>query len=332
MVDGKMNLGVVGCGDFLRWQLPGIRASAHLNVTGVYDPVEEKAGRAATQLGARRFSSYESLLSDAAIDMVALFVPPMVRLESVEKAVSAGKHIITTKPLASNVPEARKICEVVGSRVRVGVIYRRTGDRLMDTLKSIFEAETYGKLALLKMDWLHHYPQWNNWALDPEKNGGPFMDAMIHNLNISRYLMGRPIEESSLLSLNLAHPDLACCDTERMTVRFVENGVADLFITWAADLAVYGLEGNDREHMEQFFMVTDKGWLLKPDVVDDRPVIRVSRAGERQALPLLEESATFYDLYVEAVLRDTPNPATLPTLEEAREDIERITLPGPGGN
>ncbi len=83
-------------------------------------------------------------------------------------------------------------------------------------LKRLLDSGEIGRLALYRQDWLHHYPQWNTWALDPAKNGGPFMDAMIHNLNLARYLMGRPVTAAAFFSEKLSHPDLTCADTETL--------------------------------------------------------------------------------------------------------------------
>jgi hypothetical protein len=80
--------------------------------------------------------------------------------------------------------------------------------------------------------YLHHDPQWNTWALDRDKNGGPFMDAMVHNLNIARYLMGRPMTACTFFSDSHAH-QLPCADTEAMKCDFADNG-ATLFDAFAA--------------------------------------------------------------------------------------------------
>lgn len=322
-----MKAGIIGCGDFLRWQLDAIQASRRVDVVSLYDPDRSRAEKYAEKLGGRVVESADAIFSDQSIGLVILFVPPWVRLGYVENAVSAGKHILTTKPLAPNVEEATRIRELVdgSAGLRCGVIYRRTGDAMFDTLKGVFDEGGYGKLALFKLDWLHHYPQWNDWALDPEKNGGPFMDANIHNLNISRYLMGRPIEKVEFLSMRLAHPELSCADTERMTVWFKEGGLADLFITWAADMAVYGTEGNDREHIEQFFMITDTGWLVRPGTTAvGQRCVQASRLGEQKEIPLDESQVAFYDLFVDCVETGDSNPGTLPTVDDAYLDIELI--------
>lgn len=329
MSEDPMMMAIVGCGDFLRWQADSIRNSKQLAVTRLYDPAPERARRYADQLGGSAAAAAEDIFADPEIPLVALFVPPWLRRDYVERAVRSGKHIITTKPLAPNPAEARGIRDLIADSdgLRMGVIYNRTGNGAVETLSRVLEEGSFGKLALFKMDWLHHYPQWNTWALDPEKNGGPFMDAMIHNLNIARYLMNRPVERAAMVSQRLAHPDLSCSDTERLTLQFAGGGLADLFITWAADLAVYGTEGNDREHIEQWFMVTDQGWLVTFEEAAEQPVVRLSRRGETRDIPVAHPAETCYDQFVDCIRKGTPNPPGLPTVEEALVDIELIVEP-----
>lgn len=207
--------------------------------------------------------------------------------------------------------------------LRCGVIYRRTGGALFETYRQIFERGSIGRLALYKQDWIHHYPQWNTWALDPARNGGPFMDAMVHNLNISRYLMGRDPKTVAYFSESHAHK-LTCADTEFMKLDFAAGGSAHLFITWAADLAVYGTDGNNREHIDITYMVTDKGWRLTDAWQDGKQVITASREGKTKTWAVKPFTKTVYDRFVNAVRTRAAQPTDLPTLVEAYEDIKIV--------
>jgi predicted dehydrogenase len=241
----------------------------------------------------------------------------------IKKAVDNGKSIITTKPLAPSVQEANEIIDIVGDR-QFGVIYCRTGNAVVETLKSIFDSGEIGKMAFYKQDWIHHYPAWNNWALDPEKNGGPFMDAMIHNLNIARYLSSGNIKSATLFSDNLAHPDLKCSDTDFMKVSFDDNSAAYLFITWAADLAVYNTDGNDREHIDITYMVTDQGWRVTEEKRDGNTVIVASKDGNEKHYPIQWSENTVYDRYADALTNNTGIPKDMAMVEEAAMDIKII--------
>jgi predicted dehydrogenase len=319
-----LQVGICGCGDFLRWMAPAIKASTRMSVKSLFDPDQARAAKYASELGGSPVATEDAIYDDSEIDVVCLFTPPWIRKAQVLRVAEAGKHILTTKPLAPSIAEATEMVNAVEGKVHCGVIYRRTGYAAAETCKRIFDSGEIGRLALYKQDWLHHYPQWNTWALDPAKNGGPFMDAMIHNMNVARYLMGRPAIGATFFSDRHAHADLPCADTEMLKLDFDGAGAAHLFITWAADLEVRSIEGNDREHIDLFYMVTDQGWRVTEGHEGGRSVIIASRMGETRQWPIEGPKETTFDRFAASIEADGPLPSDLPGIREAAEDIKIV--------
>lgn len=317
-----MQMGILGCGDFLRWMAPGIKSSQNVAVKWLFDPARERAGHYAAELGGQVAESAAAIFADPEVDIVCLFVPPWLRMDLWVQAVQAGKHILATKPLAANSADCERIT-ALGEKTRAGVLYGRSGDGWPVTLKNLLDSGEIGRLALYRQDWLHHYPQWNTWALDPAKNGGPFMDAMIHNLNLARYLMGRPVTAAALYSEKLAHPDLTCADTETLKLAFA-GGSALLFITWAADLAVYSTDGNNREHIDIFYLVTDQGWRITKEWGENGARIAASRGGEQRTWPAASLGGSVFDRFAAAVQLGSALPADIVSVEMAAEDIRLL--------
>ncbi len=318
-------LGILGCGDFLRWQEGAINKSANVEVKSLFDPDTSRAAKFAERIGGIPVDSEDAVFCDPGIDIVCIFVPPWLRKAMMKKAVDNGKHIISTKPLAPSEEDAGEIIGIVGDKVRCGLIYCRTGNASGETAKKIFASGEIGKMALYKQDWLHHYPAWNDWALDPEKNGGPFMDAMIHNLNIARYLADSDVSSATLFSDNLAHGDLRCSDTDFMKVDFTGNATAYLFITWAADLAVYSIEGNDREHIDIMYMISDHGWRITEENRDGKNALVASKDGQEKVFPVESNAAPVYQRFVEAIENEADIPSDMASVQEAAEDIDIIS-------
>jgi predicted dehydrogenase len=324
-------MGILGCGDFLRWMAPAIKGSQNVSVRWLFDPMQERAARYTAELGGQVAGSHAEIFSDPKVDIVCLFVPPWLRTDLWIQAAQAGKHILATKPLVASISDCERIT-ALGNPTRCGVLYGRSGDGWSVALKRLLDSGEIGKLALYRQDWLHHYPQWNTWALDPSKNGGPFMDAMIHNLNLSRYLMGRPIVEATFFSEKLSHPDLACADTETMKITFAGNGSALLFITWAADLAVYSTDGNNREHIDIFYLITDQGWRITKEWTTNGAQIIASRAGVKQTWQSENLGGSVFDRFVKALDSGSELPEDIVSVEMAIEDIRLLrTLEGQPG-
>jgi hypothetical protein len=108
-----------------------------------------------------------------------------------------------------------------------------------------------------------------------------------------------------------------------MIVNFVGGGVANLFITWAADLATYSREGNDREHIDFFYLVTDKGWRITKESRDGGPVIVASREGKQEIVPCPLITQTSFDAFA-AHLDGAPFPRVLAPLADATRDIALV--------
>lgn len=318
-----LRMGILGCGDFLRIMAPQLQSGSRMRVTHLYDPLPERAEFFARQLGGKAVSTAEAVFADPEVDVVGLFVPPWRRAELWVQAAQAGKHILATKPLAATIADCARINTAAGPG-QTGVLYGRSGDRWTVAMRDLLRSGEIGKLALYRQDWLHHYPQWNDWALDPAKNGGPFMDAMIHNLNLARYLMDRPVETGQFFSEKLSHPELPCADTETLRLRFEGNGTALLFITWAADLGVQSTEGNFREHIDIFYLVTDQGWRVTRENGPEGPVIAATRAGEKRTWPAPHLAGSVFDRFAAAVQSGEAIPDDIVSPQMAAEDIRLL--------
>jgi predicted dehydrogenase len=316
-----LNLGILGCGDFLRGNLKALKSSTLVKVAKVFDPDRQRAAAMAAELGAVAVASEAEILGARDIQVAALFSPPFLHAPQIEAAAQAGQHILTTKPLAPDAAAcARAVAAVERAGVRCGVIYRRTGTPQIAAIKRLVDGGSIGRLALYRQDWIHHYPTWNAWATDPAKNGGPFMDAMVHNLNIARHLMGRPSTHCTYFSDNLAHPQLKCRDTECMKLDFA-GGTAHLFITWAADLRVMSHDGNNREHIDHCYLVTDQGWYITFGWGKDGPEVTAKREDEVRTVLAPSPAQSVFDRFAAAIAGTAGMPEELPTIQEAAADI-----------
>ena len=164
----KQNIAIIGCGDYVsRWESGPISNSNRLQVKSLFDLNKEKSKSLHQKIGGDIVDCADAIFEDPDISIVCIFVPPWVRKDLMIRTAISGKHIITTKPLAPNVADCQSIADAIGNKVKCGVFYGRTGNGITEKLKQIFDSGEIGKLSLYKQDWLHHYPQWNDWATDP---------------------------------------------------------------------------------------------------------------------------------------------------------------------
>lgn len=103
-------IGIIGCGNIVRnAHLPAYRRYG-LPVVGVYDvdPAAVTAARAQGDVGAV-FNDVDSMLADPRVHCVDIATHPLARLPLIRAAVRAGKHVLSQKPLAESLGDAREI-------------------------------------------------------------------------------------------------------------------------------------------------------------------------------------------------------------------------------
>jgi predicted dehydrogenase len=116
--DYRPGLGLVGCGDIARsWHLPTY-AEYGVRVVGVFDPAPEATEgiRDRFPFVERVFSTLDELLGDDEVEIVDVATRPDVRPDLIQQALDAGKHVLAQKPLALDLPAARRLVDEAEER------------------------------------------------------------------------------------------------------------------------------------------------------------------------------------------------------------------------
>jgi predicted dehydrogenase len=226
------------------------------------------------------YDSYDAVLADPAIDAVYVPLPNHLHLPWTLKALSAGKHVLCEKPLASNVREARKMAErakEAGLLLMEAFMYRfHPRSR---RIKQIVDKGVIGKPCLVRSAFCYHMDEdivrsGGNARLKSDMGGGALLDVGCYSVSVARWLMGA--EPTAVQAQAVYHP--AGVDMHVVgTLRFAEgqlavleasfisalqqtytvvgsNGVIELphdaFIPWEKD-AVYHQRQRDEEEGEK---------------------------------------------------------------------------------
>jgi len=141
-----------------------------------------------------------------AVDVVAIFAPNFARMEIVEElvaAVKAGaqlKGVICEKPLARNMPEARRLIELVQS-VNLKTAYFENQVFMKPVQAQLAQLapqqRSMGPLSLVRSAEEHGGPH-EGWFWDPTRQGGGVLSDMgCHSIAIGWYVLtplGKPVD------------------------------------------------------------------------------------------------------------------------------------------
>src|SRR3954454_23267140 len=113
-----LRAGVIGLGFIGEVHVRAIRAAGG-TVRAVAGSTPERSAAVAARLGGVRAVAAEELIADDAIDVVHVCTPNHLHAPLVRAALSAGKHVVCEKPLATNREDAE---ELAAAAAAAGVV------------------------------------------------------------------------------------------------------------------------------------------------------------------------------------------------------------------
>ena len=160
----------------------------------------ERARHAAQRLGAERaFATPDELVRADGVDVVHLCTPNHLHAPLAEAALTAGKHVVCEKPLATGAADAERLVEAAGAAGRVATVpfvYRY--NPIVFEARARVAAGGIGALRVIHggylQDWLSS-PDDDNWRVDPAQSGPSrtFADIGSHWCDLAEFVCGQRI-------------------------------------------------------------------------------------------------------------------------------------------
>jgi predicted dehydrogenase len=108
----KIGMGVIGAGVWAETHCITYQLAPNAELVAVCDLIPQKAEALAEKYSAKKvYSDYREMLSNSAIDAVAVATPDFAHKQPVVDAANAGKHILVEKPMATTLADAIEMNE-----------------------------------------------------------------------------------------------------------------------------------------------------------------------------------------------------------------------------
>ncbi len=191
----KLKVGIIGCGGIAADKhLPALARINEVDIAAFYDINKERAQSVASQFGAADAKVYEavdSLLADTEISAVHICTTSKTHADLTIRALEAGKHVMCEKPIATTVPDAKRMVETankMGKLLTFGCQNRFRED--VQYLKKICARGDLGEIYFGKALALRRrgVPSWLLVSKD-DQGGGPLLDIGTHALDMTLWLM-----------------------------------------------------------------------------------------------------------------------------------------------
>lgn len=196
----RLNVAIIGCGRVsVCYEAAFLRLSAYVHVCCAVDSCLEKAKEFGDKFQCAYTDQFEDILS-MGIDVVHLCLPHHLHPELAVKAMEAGIHVLTEKPMAITLQDADRMLAVQKKTgVRLGCIFQTRYVKGVELLRQIVREERFGKAlgARSCLTWSRPYSYYegSDWkgTWDME-GGGVLIDQAIHSIDRVRFILGSDVE------------------------------------------------------------------------------------------------------------------------------------------
>lgn len=195
MSRANLNAVIIGTGMIANVHFRSLIA-AGVKVVGLVDANQQRAAEIAEQWGVAVFDDLSHALASDKVDVVHICTPNIFHFEMAKQALTAGKHVICEKPLATNLEDALELQQLAQqSNCITGVpfVYR-----YHPMVREAKQRIADGELGLLQLihgsylqDWLLEQSD-NNWRVDPKQGGASraFADIGSHWCDLMEWVTG----------------------------------------------------------------------------------------------------------------------------------------------
>lgn len=199
MSNHSFGLGLVGAGNFGQFCLNAYRKLPNLNLVAVCDKDAPRAHAIAAEFGMIPYSDFDEMLSNPAVDIIAINTPPSSHAALSMVALSAGKHVFCEKPLATSLADAETVlCKVEESGITFSVNYIMRHNPLYRLIKQLGELQVGGVSLFGTMGHcsMENFASDENlgrehWFWDQSVSGGIFVEHGVHFFDLFGWQLGR---------------------------------------------------------------------------------------------------------------------------------------------
>ena len=177
--NAKVQVGIIGCGNISATYVATLHMFGHIQVKSVADASEAAAQKLAAEFSLQAVT-LDAMLDDPAIELVINLTTPVAHAAISKRALEAGKHVYSEKPLGVNMDEADGLMALARAKgLRLGCApdtFLGGGHQL--TRRLLDEGAIGKPIAATAMLLLPGHEYWHpNPAFFYARGGGPMLDV-----------------------------------------------------------------------------------------------------------------------------------------------------------
>ncbi len=186
-----MNIAIVGCGNIAGPYSKDIKQHPNLNLVGFSDIDPARAQAFASEHGGQAYPTLDDALADPSVELIVNLTIFQAHYEVIKKALLAGKHVYSEKPLALKTSEALELVELAKTKnLRLaGAPITFLGEAQQTAMKLVREG-AIGDVRVVYAEVNHGRIE--SWHPNPAPfySVGPMLDVGVYPLALVTALFG----------------------------------------------------------------------------------------------------------------------------------------------
>ncbi len=340
MSERKVNLAIIGVGSMggthVKDLISGRVSNAQL--IAVCDIDQARADRFAAEAAVPAYYDYRDLLSMKGLDGVIIATPHYAHTPISIDFLRAGTHVMTEKPVAVHVKDARKMAAAYEEAkkqfpdLKFAIMFQQRTYGFWRKIKEMIDGGELGRLmraTWIITDWYRtqSYYDGGGWrATWSGEGGGVLLNQCPHNLDLFQWFVGMPKRVAGFAHIGKYHNIEV---EDEVTGYFeYENGMVGHFLTTTAEspgtnrLEIIGEKGKLTFEDGKLLFDRNKVSMLEDIRVSNKPYDKVDHALEEVSYTHHGEFGHRFMLenFASAILEGAP------LIAQAPEGINSLTL------
>ncbi|MGC9349315.1 MAG: Gfo/Idh/MocA family protein [Anaerolineae bacterium] len=184
------------------------------------------------------YDDLATMLNREALDAVSVVTPDHFHRAHAEACLAAGAHVLLTKPLATNLEDGRSIVRAAESaRRKLMVAHERRYRSRYRRLKELLESGALGEIVYVRSDSIQDKRRQferSPWYASTAAGRTALVGSGIHDVDLVRYLVGRPIVSVSAYSNRLGALEFPAAKTTAASYLFDNDAIGQVTVTYEA--------------------------------------------------------------------------------------------------
>jgi len=220
--DKKLKVAVIGCGSVSNRYLPQLLSSKMIEVVSLCDIKYDRAVNQNKEykVNAQTYPNIEAVLKGVPFDMMVTLTDMQVHGDLNKKALLAGKHVWSEKPMANTYAEGKALLDLSRSKkLRLWGAPAVVNSPQFAFMSKTIQEGKLGRIASAHGQYGHTGPTWS--AFFYEKGGGSMPDLGVYNMATLTGLLGPA--KTVMAMLSIINPERTVDDKGKIKVEAEDN-------------------------------------------------------------------------------------------------------------